>query len=76
MVDRIGDQLEDGTTSQVGGWSLVRFVEPGAKEPYVWHLGFRVTGRFLEVFQVTYPTEAQEQRYHDAVLAVLKEVQA
>lgn len=76
VVDRIGEQLEDGTESQVGGWSLVRFVEPGAKEPYVWHLGFRVSGNHLEVFQVTYTTEAQETRYHEAVLAVLKEGQA
>jgi len=76
VVDRIGDQLEDGTTSKVGGWSLVRFVEPGAKEPYVWHLGFRVEGQRLQVFQVTYPTEGQEERYHEAVLAVLKEGQA
>jgi len=76
VVDRIGEQLEDGTESQVGGWSLVRFVEPGAKEPYVWHLGFRVSGNQLEVFQVTYTTEAQETRYHDAVLAVLKEGEA
>ncbi len=76
VVDRIGDQLEDGSTSTVGGWSLVRFVEPGAKEPYVWHLGFRVEGQRLQVFQVTYPTEGQEGRYHEAVLTVLKEGQA
>jgi hypothetical protein len=76
VVDRIGDQLEDGTTSEHGGWSLVRFVEPGAKEPYVWHLGFRVEGQKLQVFQVTYPTTEQEERYHDAVLSGLKEGQA
>ncbi len=72
VVDRIGEQLADGATTEVGGWSLVRFVEPGAKEPYVWHLGFRVDGKHLEVLQITYPDEAQERRYHQALLAVLK----
>ena len=71
VLDRIGEQLDDGATSRKGGWSLVRFVEQGAKEPYVWHLGFRVDGKHLEVLQVTYPTEVQEARYHDDVLAVL-----
>jgi len=76
VTERIGGQLEDGTHTVVGEWSMVRFVEPGAKEPYVWHLGIRVHGRDLEVFQVTYPTEALEERYHEAVLTVLREVQA
>lgn len=71
VVDRIGEQLDDGTVSEAGGWAMVRFVEQGATEPYVWHLGFRIDGRRVEVLQVTYPNEAQEARYHDAVRAVL-----
>jgi hypothetical protein len=71
VIDRIGEQLDDGSVASVGGWELVRFVEQGATEPYVWHVGFRVDGKHLQVLQVTYPTQLQEDRYHQAVRAVL-----
>jgi len=71
VVDRIGDQLDDGALRSVGGWQLVRFVEQGATEPYVWHLGFRVDGKHLQLLQLTYPTEVVEARYHQGVLSVL-----
>ncbi len=72
VIDRIGEQLDDGAVSEVAGWSIVRFQEPGAEDPYVWHLAFRASGRDVEVLQVTYPTAEHEARYHAAVLAALK----
>jgi len=71
VSDRIGDQLDDGSVTTVGGWAMVRFVEQGSQEPYIWHLGFRVDGRHLQVLQLTYPTDVLEARYHDQVLSVL-----
>ena len=71
VAERIGEQLDGGVTSEVGGWSLIRFVEPGAEDPYVWYLAFRDDGKHLELLQIMYPNAEREKRYHDAVLLVL-----
>ena len=56
----------------VGAWQGLRLLDR-SDTPYVWVVLVRASGKDLDVAQVFYPSAAAEERYADAVRAVLGE---
>lgn len=68
--ERIKDEFKSVEEREVGGYKLLRFVSE-TDDAYRYVVGVRVDGDQLHLVQVYYPDEATEQRYQDAVRAVI-----
>ena len=71
IQDRLGSEFASAERSEIGGFQVLRLVEPGADDPYRYLIAVRVEGKHLQLIEIVYPGAAQEERYNAAVRAVL-----
>lgn len=66
---RVAQDFRAAEVSTTGAWTRLRLVSL-AGPSYTWVILLKVDGAWLDVAQVYYPTEANEERHHAAVDAV------
>ena len=71
IQDRLGSEFASAERSEIGGFQVLRLVEPGADDPYRYLIAVRVEGKHLQLVEIVYPGAAQEERYSAAVRAAL-----
>ena len=71
IQDRLSSEFASAERSEIGGFQVLRLVEPGADDPYRYLIAVRVDGKFLQLVEIVYPGAAQEERYSAAVRAAL-----
>lgn len=71
IEDRLASEFASAERSEIGGFQVLRLVEPGADDPYRYLIAVRVEGKHLQLVEIVYPGAAQEERYNAAVRAVL-----
>ncbi len=69
--ERLEPEFGGAELHQVGGFAVLRLLEPGADSPYRYLVAVRAAGRWLELVEVYYPGPEQEERYGEAVRASL-----
>lgn len=67
---RLSDDFKSVEEQSIGGYKVLRFVSE-TDDDYRYLVGVRVDGDALLLVQVYYPSEETEQRYADAVRAVI-----
>jgi hypothetical protein len=70
LVERKNNEYSDLDSLTAGSFKIIRLRSYGA-EPYVYYIGVRSVGKKVEVIETYFPSERQEKRYKDAILAVL-----
>ncbi|MCK6522786.1 DUF4349 domain-containing protein [Myxococcota bacterium] len=71
IQDRLASEFASAERSEIGGFQVLRLVEPGADDPYRYLIAVRVEGKHLQLVEIVYPGAAQEERYNAAVRAAL-----
>jgi len=71
ITGRLEDEFTEVTVSDIGGFAVARMLEPGADDPYRYLVAVRADGRWLELVEIYYPAGEQEERYGEAVAAML-----
>jgi hypothetical protein len=70
VSQRLGPEFQSVDRLTAGGYQLLSFVSE-TDDPYRYLVGVRVEGDDLYLVEVYYPSATQEDRYKDAVLAVI-----
>lgn len=68
---RLAPEFGAAEVKAVGGFQVLRLVEPGSDTPYVYIVGVRAEGKHLDLVEIYYPSTAHEDRYKAAVDAAL-----
>lgn len=69
--ERLEPEFTGAEVTRVGAFAVLRLLEPGTDAPYRYLVGVRADGRWLELVEVYYPGQEQEERYGEAVRASL-----
>ncbi|MCB9741877.1 MAG: DUF4349 domain-containing protein [Alphaproteobacteria bacterium] len=67
----LGPEFASADVSVVGGYATLRLEQPGAEAPYAWVVAVRVSGRYLELVEIYYPSPEHEARHEAAIEAIL-----
>ena len=70
ISQRLSKDFASAERKEAGAYQLLRLQYRG-DEPYVYVVGVRDDGKYLEIIEILYPSIAQEQRYSAAILAAL-----
>ena len=70
VSQRLAPEFKSVDRLSAGGYQILRFVSE-TDDPYRYLVGLRVDGDDLYLVEVYYPSATQEDRYRDAVLAVI-----
>ncbi|MBT3219938.1 MAG: DUF4349 domain-containing protein [Proteobacteria bacterium] len=69
---RVSDEFASAEVLDIGGYRVLRLVDPGDPEGYRYLIGIRIVGKYLDLVEVYYPGADQEVRYDAAILAALE----
>ena len=70
IKERMGPYYHSSSLAKTGDYDMVR-LESSAPSVYVYYVGVRPVGKYLEVVEIYHPSLAHEKRYHQNIQSSL-----